>query len=274
MILNTATFKNVEARLQSLLEFHLFKDSPDYQLKNRVIHHLVDAMCSNIESNGSIFIAPIKYSVFLHPLQEMELSIHTDFINDLAKALQKTGDEFGFHLSSPPIVLICPSTFIRPSEILVSTSENDKQIPETRDISSIIQSHEKFTDTIPKAALIQDGKKILPLDKPVIAIGRLLSNDITIDDPNISRSHAQLRIQNNRYILIDLESKCGTFVNGKRVINHVMESGDIISFAGQVFIYEQDTTPDEILANPQTQGSTVPSFPLSDFYNIESDENQ
>lgn len=53
-----------------------------------------------------------------------------------------------------------------------------------------------------------------PLDRDATGIGRWEGNDIVLGDPEASRRHAQIRREGGRYVLVDLGSKNGTFVNG------------------------------------------------------------
>jgi LysM repeat protein len=61
-----------------------------------------------------------------------------------------------------------------------------------------------------------------PLDKDVITIGRSPDNDIFVDDAEVSRHHARLTRQGNNWVLEDLGSRNGTFVNGQRISGPVM----------------------------------------------------
>lgn len=74
-------------------------------------------------------------------------------------------------------------------------------------------------------------------------VGRRLENHLVIDDPRISRNHAQLRAINGRYVLFDLNSTGGSFVNGQRTSQTVLYPGDVISLAGVALIFGQDTPP-------------------------------
>ena len=68
-----------------------------------------------------------------------------------------------------------------------------------------------------------------PLNKDTMTIGRWSDNDITIDDRWVSRHHAQIRREDEQYVLRDLKSKNGTFVNGQRIAGStVMSDGDQI----------------------------------------------
>ena len=91
--------------------------------------------------------------------------------------------------------------------------------------------------------VILDGTRVVPLNQTVVNIGRRIENTIVVDDPRVSRTHAQLRAINGRYIIFDLNSMGGTFVNGKKVNQSILYSGDVISLAGADFIYGQRNPP-------------------------------
>ena len=96
-------------------------------------------------------------------------------------------------------------------------------------------------NAIPENAfLIIDGVKIYPLKESVINVGRKLENHVVIDDARISRTHAQLRVIKGHFVLFDLDSTGGTFVNGQRTSQTVLYPGDIISLAGVTLVFGQD----------------------------------
>ena len=109
------------------------------------------------------------------------------------------------------------------------------------------------------AFLIIGGTQIFPLDRSVINIGRRLDNHIVIDDPRVSRAHAQLRIVRERFVLFDLNSSGGTFVNGQRAEQSVLYPGDVISLAGVTLIFGQDLPAGRV----SKEGQTGPSSPIS-----------
>jgi pSer/pThr/pTyr-binding forkhead associated (FHA) protein len=84
--------------------------------------------------------------------------------------------------------------------------------------------------TIPEEAfLIIDGVKVFPLSESVVNIGRRLDNHLVIDDVRVSRCHAQLRAINSRYVIFDLNSSGGTFINGRKMTQAVLYPGDVIT---------------------------------------------
>jgi pSer/pThr/pTyr-binding forkhead associated (FHA) protein len=70
--------------------------------------------------------------------------------------------------------------------------------------------------------------KSYQLDKPIILIGRDPTCDIQIDNVGISRHHARIEKKNDIFMLSDLASGNGTFVNGKRITSYNLNNGDEI----------------------------------------------
>ncbi len=78
---------------------------------------------------------------------------------------------------------------------------------------------------------------------PSITIGRAADNDIVIDDNTVSRHHARLDMQASTYILTDLGSANGTWVNGRRLSAPVvLQAGDSIRF-GERAVFAFSTQP-------------------------------
>ncbi|NIO71716.1 MAG: FHA domain-containing protein [Anaerolineae bacterium] len=70
-----------------------------------------------------------------------------------------------------------------------------------------------------------------------IALGRRDDNDLVIDDPQVSRRHASLSWEENAFVLRDLGSANGTFLNAVRITEpHVLREGDAIGLGGDVVL--------------------------------------
>lgn len=90
------------------------------------------------------------------------------------------------------------------------------------------------------------GAERWPLDRDATTIGRWEGNDIVLGDQEASRRHAQIRRDAGRYVLVDLGSKNGTFVNGVRIAGATpLRDGDEISIPPRsafVFVDNEATT--------------------------------
>jgi pSer/pThr/pTyr-binding forkhead associated (FHA) protein len=91
------------------------------------------------------------------------------------------------------------------------------------------------------AFLIMEGTKAIPLNQSTVTIGRSHENAIVLDDPRVSRKHLEIRVIREHFVLFDLNSSGGTFVNGQRVNQGILYSGDLISLAGVNLVFMQDS---------------------------------
>jgi pSer/pThr/pTyr-binding forkhead associated (FHA) protein len=84
------------------------------------------------------------------------------------------------------------------------------------------------------------------LAKPSISLGRATTNDITLDDVRVSRSHARLNYGAQGVTLMDLGSSNGTRVNGTRVENVTLMPGDIVGLGSQQLRYSVDDPSEDV----------------------------
>ena len=76
-----------------------------------------------------------------------------------------------------------------------------------------------------------------PLEGDQLIIGRDSSNSVAINDAEISRKHSRLSFQGGKYVLEDLGSTNGTFVNGQRLAGPVvLKPGDVVSLGEQIVL--------------------------------------
>ncbi len=83
------------------------------------------------------------------------------------------------------------------------------------------------------------------LSKEVTLIGRDVTNDISLGDPEVSRQHARLTRTPGGYVLEDLGSTNGSFVNGERLVApRVLASGDLLGMGENVTLSFEGTSPE------------------------------
>jgi pSer/pThr/pTyr-binding forkhead associated (FHA) protein len=116
------------------------------------------------------------------------------------------------------------------------------------------------------------GKVAYEFAERSITIGRAPDNMIVIDDPSVSKRHAQLELSGETYRLMDLDSTNGTKVNGVPITETALRFEDRIRFGAIEAWFEPDirglqplpqleeieTTPAEASAAPAGFGNTSP----------------
>ena len=108
------------------------------------------------------------------------------------------------------------------------------------------------TGPTPGAAYILEGDQM--------TIGRDSTNEIVINDAEISRRHSRLTFQGGKYVLEDLGSTNGTFVNGQRLAGpRVLKSGEVVSFGEQIVLVFEASTVDPGATMVSPRAAAVPS---------------
>jgi hypothetical protein len=78
---------------------------------------------------------------------------------------------------------------------------------------------------------IEDSGMVVPLRPEVTTVGRGRGSDVRLDDPSVSRLHAELVRRGPYVYVVDLGlSRNGTRVNGRPIARRVLEDGDVLSF--------------------------------------------
>lgn len=89
--------------------------------------------------------------------------------------------------------------------------------------------------------LPQAGQQVYRIEKPIINIGRQLSNDIIVEDKRVSRHHAQLKYQpDGQFAIFDLGSTNGITINNTpHMRQHVLSNGDRFTIGSYDFYFER-----------------------------------
>jgi pSer/pThr/pTyr-binding forkhead associated (FHA) protein len=104
-----------------------------------------------------------------------------------------------------------------------------------------------------------------PLEKTELQLGRDLSNDIVINDPEVSRRHAHLILQGDGYIIEDLGSTNGTFIRGQRLAAPtVLRPDETITIGEKVNLkYEVISSDQSATVVVQRRGAEVIQPPVA-----------
>ncbi len=90
-----------------------------------------------------------------------------------------------------------------------------------------------------------DQGKRFELKGPVTPVGRDVSNAIRLHDNEVSRRHAEFRVENEGYRLVDLGSANGSFVNGQPIDQVKLRAGDRLQLGQTVLLFNESPTSSE-----------------------------
>lgn len=235
--------REIERKLQNLIEIDLLNVLPGRKVEDVVIQKLAAVIQQDsLQSGNGTITAPDVFTLILNPQTAAKWQDHK-LLDVVLNSITSVAQEAGLKFAIAPTITITADEKI---------SENGAEVLASHRMGSMAETNATPLDTgaldsgdkIPENAfLIVEGVKVYPLNLPVINIGRRLDNQLVIDDPRVSRNHAQLRAIKGRFVVFDLNSTGGTFVNGQRTSQSVLYPGDVISLAGVALIFGQDNPP-------------------------------
>ena len=239
-------FEQLESRLQALIEVKMVSALPGFKVEDLVAQKLAEALKRNMkEDSEGNKIVPNVFTLVTNP-RDAERWQEPKLLNVLINSLKIVGEEAGLVFTAPPTITIVQNPEQPENQVEVLASQELDVATETVGMTPAVDTSTRQHDeeAFPQSAfLIVDGVKVFPLSQNVINIGRRLDNQLVIDDPRISRNHAQLRAIKGRFVIFDLNSTGGTFVNSQRTSQSVLYPGDVISLAGVPLVFGQDNPP-------------------------------
>ena len=84
----------------------------------------------------------------------------------------------------------------------------------------------------------------IPLEREEVILGRALEADVRVNDTKVSRRHARINAvsdaesETTNYILSDLSSRSGTFLNGQNISQEILQNGDKITIGDHILRFE------------------------------------
>ncbi len=87
--------------------------------------------------------------------------------------------------------------------------------------------------------------KVYPLVGKTVKIGKGPENAIKLPDPAVSSNHCGVQVDGTKFEIVDLGSKNGAFVNGKRGTRRFLRNGDILSLGQSELKFESKVTDSE-----------------------------
>jgi hypothetical protein len=106
--------------------------------------------------------------------------------------------------------------------------------------------------------------KSFPLEKSEIHLGRDVANEVFVNDAEVSRRHARLTVQAGNFMLEDLGSTNGTFVNGQRLTGpRMLRPGDVIQLGENVSLSFEPPQYDPNATMVSEPGTVIAPAPMA-----------
>lgn len=190
-------------------------------------------------------LAPDTYDLYIQTeLYNRLLERHPDLAMRLADYVVTLAAQGEYRLSDTPRVNVHADPTLEMRHPRAVASHTSGTNGSTVGMAAVAAPH---TGPAPRNPhLVVNGGAPFRLSEDIVNVGRMNDNDLTVDDPYVSRYHVQLRRRGGDYLLFDINSSRGTLVNGVRVREHTLRSGDVIDIGRSRLIYMDDRIDDSV----------------------------
>lgn len=202
-----------------------------YQLAKQLTKEFVEHQVSDSRPNHFvIYLNPDDFASIGPDLTSLEAQV-ADYVGILSERL-------GVSSGEPIVVSFQIDNDLDKQKARVDASRSyQESVDQTEILTDVVDG--SIFDAVGKvdAFLIIQGRRHVPLDQPLIRIGRRIDNDIILDSPSISREHAQIRWRQRHFVLYDLSSHGRTMVNGEVIKEYILRPGDVIALSDILLVY-------------------------------------
>jgi hypothetical protein len=238
-----SSLSRLEARLRELIEGEPGVEGIERKFHKQLEQLLTEALRSGVQkisngANSQEATAPDLYTLLLPTQQAEQVLTHPAELDRLTQVLKAAAYKAGICFASEPVLRVVATPQSTETKILVEFSQAGKGDTHTSKVeSSLLEASQIGLGKVPKAFLIVNGVTTFPLTEAVVNIGRDSSNQVHLDDQRVSRLHAQLRLIQGQFVIFDLDSTGGTFVNDVAISSHLLNPGDVIRVADVPLVY-------------------------------------
>lgn len=233
----------MEMRLETLIEGNLLRLFPEATNRKTFAHQLIEALSTEITYDGDdAHHAPYVMILMTCPADAGYINQNPGVLDELADQIELAAREAKISFYNPPVLRVQSNPAIPPGEIRF---EFDRDLVRPGTTAILPATPGSRSQAVPaNAYLIIEGSQEFNLDQTVTNLGRRADNQVVLTDQRVSRQHAQIRSTGGKFVIFDLQSRGGTFVNGKRVHQTTLKPGDVISLAGVLLVFGQESAPD------------------------------
>jgi hypothetical protein len=201
--------------------------------------------------------APNEYVVYLSPKDRAQFeSYEPALIKELEEYLGEHGRREGYQLLAGPQVsfrtdedlevgLFGISNRMIQREVADEPAEPPLEAGGTRIYraapaeTEAVSAEELGMEAEPEPPTLTVNGSRHPLEKPVVVIGRSKDTDIRVNDPNVSRRHAEIRREGSTFWIVDLDSTNGVAVNGRALKRARLDDEDRITLGSTELVFRR-----------------------------------
>jgi len=251
-----SVLRNLESKLEGLVGGAFSRAFKSRVQPVEIARKLAKEMQDNQTVSISRTYVPNHYTVFLSPQDREQFEGYEEGLKkELSDYLLEHARTEGLALVTRPTVEFETDDRLALGEFgiltqLVGAAEEEAAAaevgPSAEDFGhTIVYSPDRAARSLApiaasgRALLVGEGRRTV-LSGSRLLIGRSRDSDITLEDPNASRRHAELRNEDGAWIISDLGSTNGVKVNGRRVAEAVLQPGDEVTLGLAKLTFERE----------------------------------
>jgi hypothetical protein len=273
-----SVFRNIERRIAGFVEGAFGRTFRSGVQPAEIARKLAKEMDDHRTISIHRVYVPNEYMVYLNPQDhEQFAAFESRMTNELEEYLVEHARREGYSIATRPAVLFQTEPDVAPGMFGISVRSRGEpseeaavqgppvEVPEP-DIDAAFAeplvpeppvpaapvpppagtmiyapepAHEESAATPSESARLawQGGSAVI--DAEVTVIGRAGDCDVRLEDPNVSRRHAEIRRVGRGFSLVDLDSTNGTLVNGQPVAETALMDGDVIAVGTTRLTFER-----------------------------------
>lgn len=248
--------RNLEAKIAGAVEGafgRAFKSSVQpVELARKLAKEMEDSKTVSVSHT----YVPNEYGVYLSPSDRAQFENYEGALRkELSDYLLEHARKEGLALVTRPVVTLETDERLRTGEFGIqawmsaAAAEEAEGTPQAEPdyghtmvyspdrAPRKLEAPQPTEPPVERALLVGEGRRTV-LSGDRLVIGRSRECDLVVDDPNVSRQHLELRREGTSWVLADLGSTNGVKVNGRRVEQASLESGDEIALGVSHFTFE------------------------------------
>jgi hypothetical protein len=248
--------RTIEQKIEALVEGVFGRAFRTNVQPVELARKLTKEMDENRTVSVSRVYVPNEYVVYLSPQDRAQFADYEGSLTlELQEYLAQHARREGYVMLSPPTVLVNTDSDLALGEFGIATrmtqrarGERPSGLPVDEPGRTMVYrpagGAPVDTDAPPAVApevvVLVAGELRYEIGKPRVVIGRSQGTDIRLQDPNVSRRHAEIRQEGTAYWIVDLGSTNGLEINGRRVERAKLEPGDSITVGESTLVFSRE----------------------------------
>jgi hypothetical protein len=248
-----SVLRNIEHKIESLFEGVFGRAFRANVQPVELARKLIKEMDDHKSVSVSKVYVPNEYEVYLSDADREQFSEYEEsLVDELRDYLVEHARREGYVLLSQPRVILKTDSDLSLGEFGIATRMTQKPSanePEPEAGATMIYRPVQQPTEAASAEELGVGREVVslelqgrrhPVDKRRVVLGRSRECDIQVNDPNVSRRHAEIRQEGATYWLVDLDSTNGLEVRGRRQKRVKLEHGTRVTLGSTEVVFRRE----------------------------------